>query len=279
MTDAPKKSSQGSILVTGSAGFIGHHLVKELGDLGKQILCLYHKSMPQVDAHVLPVCWDLKQASLPLSALRGAQAVVHLAWEWKETGESNLAMLANVLSSMEQSGTKKLIFVSVVGAASDGKEPFLRQKYEAERMILNSLLEEKVILRVGGGVVCQNQPSPVGRALDNLLSLPLFVPVPYAKKRLCATGLFDLNQRIKFFLSSSLEKPCLIEELCTWKDLKAVELFPLFASEKKIAKICLGGWLSRFFFYFLWKNKHRQKALRPLELFLQQAPLGLKPLD
>lgn len=160
--DITNKLSQ-AVLVTGSAGFVGQPLVRLLAEKGRTVVSVYRHRLPDSLEGTYPVCSDLSSPALMAAPLRGVETVVHLAWDGGIAGPSealpddplrrddgltkNLRALKNLLNAMERAGSRRIVFLSALGASYNATNDFLKEKYLAELLILNSLIPEKVILR------------------------------------------------------------------------------------------------------------------------------------
>lgn len=151
-----------TVLVTGSSGFIGHHLVRKLAQGERAVVCMYRHRLPEPHENVMPFFSDLRSAELLTTPLRGVDTVVHLAWGDSFVGPQedvcathdlrgvftpNIRALRNLIHGMERAGTLRLIFVSARGARHNASVPFLKEKYIAEHHIINSAIREKIIIR------------------------------------------------------------------------------------------------------------------------------------
>ena len=151
-----------AVLITGSAGFIGHHLVRKLTQVEPAVVCMYRHRLPEPHERVMPFFSDLRSAELLAAPLRGVDTVVHLAWSDSFVGPQedvcaahdvhnvftpNLSALRNLMHGMERAGTPRLIFLSARGARRNARVAFLKEKYLAEHHLLNSAIKEKVIVR------------------------------------------------------------------------------------------------------------------------------------
>ncbi|GAA4694378.1 UDP-glucose 4-epimerase GalE [Nocardioides conyzicola] len=130
-----------TVLVTGGAGYIGSHVVRELEQRTEVVVVddLSSGSADRVRGHEVVVL-DLADQSAPgrlqeVMSTRGVDAVVHLAAR-KQVGESvqrpawyyqqNVGGLANVLLAMERAEVRELVFSSsaaVYGDVATGGRP------------------------------------------------------------------------------------------------------------------------------------------------------------
>jgi UDP-glucose 4-epimerase len=114
------------VLVTGGAGYIGSHAVKELIDANHQVVVLdnfSHGHKLAVDDRAVTIKGDTAEPQLLNDILQnhGIEAVIHFAADI-EVGESvtnpykyyqnNFSHSLNLLHCMQESGVKKLVFSS-----------------------------------------------------------------------------------------------------------------------------------------------------------------------
>jgi uncharacterized protein YbjT (DUF2867 family) len=154
---------ENAVLITGGSGFIGQHLIRKMAK-DRQVIALYHHKLPESMDNVFPVSSDMSTPELLAAPLRGVSTVVHLAWTGGLSGSlesisedpvvssnysQNLLCLKNLIAAMEKGRCQRIIFVSALGASRTSRSPFLREKYHAEFLILNSKIPEKLIIRSG----------------------------------------------------------------------------------------------------------------------------------
>jgi NADH dehydrogenase len=196
-----------SIVVTGSSGFIGKRLVSRISKSGCSVVSMYHHKLPDPMANVYPVCTDFLSVETLLAPIRGADTVVHLAWSSANslskaqksdvsTGE-NLRIARNLIAACENSGIKKIVFLSALGASSDAVDPFLREKYEVERYLLQSRIPEKVIIR--SSVICSDDGmnDPFLWSILRLMQFPMVYPVPEFREKIAPVFIGDLIKKLE----------------------------------------------------------------------------------
>ncbi|MDB2446991.1 NAD(P)H-binding protein [bacterium] len=178
-----------AVLVTGASGFIGGKLVSKMAAECRSVVSMYRQRLPEPIENVFPVCNDLRSSELLGAPLREIDTVVHLAWENdsldrpQKNNSINLFLLRNLISKMEEVGTRRLVLLSHAGVSSVSHETFLKDKYEMENLALNSSIDEVVIVR--SPIVMSGVPGE-DKYLDamlNLFKLPMFYPVPISKDR------------------------------------------------------------------------------------------------
>ena len=128
-------------LVTGGAGFIGSHIVKELVHQGQHVTVLDNLSggklenLENVKGKITFVQGNICNFSTILNACKGIDYVLHLAAlisvaesmaKPQETAQINVQGTANVLEAAKQCGVKRVVFSS--SAAVYGTRPELPYK-------------------------------------------------------------------------------------------------------------------------------------------------------
>lgn len=232
-------SSEEAILVAGGSGFIGRHLVPLLADQGRSVVSLYHLRLPDPYPNVFPVCSDLSSVDLLAAPLRGVETVIYLTWENNFVGSeekirfdptykscsSNLKFLNNLLKAMEKASTKRIIFLSAVGANRRAKIPFLKEKYLAEVAVLNSQVSEKVILRTNVIYDPKSQTDQFIKAVSNVMKFPGFYPVPKVESRFAPVNIEDLCKMFIDLVSHKMESHAALVELSGPENLKVEDIF------------------------------------------------------
>lgn len=242
--------------MTGSAGFVGRHLVRRLVKDGASTVCLYRHRLPEAHERVVPFYSDLSSAEQLLTPLKGIETVVHLAWgcnfvgpgedlssttEIRSLFTQNIKSLRNVIHAMERLGTRRLVFLSVRGAELTADIPFLKEKYIAEHYILNSDIAEKVIIRcpvIWSGV---KQHDRFVNAILRAMRLPIFSFMPNFKRQIYLTHIDNIVDRI-VEICQGQSVPQLVIEPPTQSTYSIEELFRMTAtivlSKNKLA---IGG--------------------------------------
>jgi NADH dehydrogenase len=141
------------VAIVGATGFVGRHLVRHLEAGGHRLRAVSRsgRRLPAwgetVSAHAADVATGVGLDE----ALHGAEAVVHLAAIPRESrGRTfegvNVNGTARTLASARAAGVRRMVHLSVLGAAEDPKLRYLHSKWRGEELVRASGLDW-VILR------------------------------------------------------------------------------------------------------------------------------------
>lgn len=145
------------ILVAGSTGYIGQHLVRRLIAQGERPRCLVRD--PQKAARLFPLeqvevaQGDTTQPATLAGAVRGVDTIVHAAFmtaDRKETSENhydatNVQGTANLIKAAEEAGVPRMIEMSGLGTRPDKPGSYMQGRYLAEKMLKESSLDWTII--------------------------------------------------------------------------------------------------------------------------------------
>ena len=159
------------VLVTGATGFLGGHLIEEMARGPHVPICANRKGSDtsKIDALGLEkVVFDLTDRDSMLQALRGVDAVVHLAAYYTFTGKKEMYERVNVrgtgdlLEACKEAGVKRFLYCSsteamgpIASPPGDEDSPlnpqyeYGRSKARAEELVRSSGLDW-TILRPSG---------------------------------------------------------------------------------------------------------------------------------
>jgi len=145
---------KGVVLVTGGAGLVGSHTCRELARRGWTVRALV-RSPTKADRRlagvpVQIVLGDLRSADALRAAVRGVDAVVHLAAIAIERhGESyedvNAAATIALLDAARAAGARRFVHMSQNGSSSASPYRFLRSKGAAQDAVVASDLDWTVL--------------------------------------------------------------------------------------------------------------------------------------
>ena len=145
------------ILITGSTGYIGQHLVRRLVAQGERPRCLARD--PQKAARLFPGAaldiarGDTTDPTSLVEAVRGVDTIVHTAFmtaDRKESAgnryeETNVQGTANLIKAAEKAGVKRVIEMSGLGTKQDKPGSYMQGRYLAEKMLKESILDWTII--------------------------------------------------------------------------------------------------------------------------------------
>jgi NADH dehydrogenase len=141
------------VAIVGATGFVGRHLVRHLESRGHRLRAVSRsgRRLPEWGATVTAHPADVVSGEGLDEALRGAEAVVHLAAIPRESrGRTfdgvNVNGTARTLAAARTAGVRRVVHLSVLGAAEDPRLRYLHSKWRGEELVRSSEMEW-VILR------------------------------------------------------------------------------------------------------------------------------------
>lgn len=146
-----------TILVIGASGFVGGHLAKALLAEGHAVRCLA-RDPARVGALAAAGCavvrGDIADLAAVERAVDGVEAVyisIHTLSPQPAGGAGPRFMdvekngLQNVIAACRSHAVKRVVYVTSLGIAPDERSEWLRERWHAEQMLLNSGLDATVI--------------------------------------------------------------------------------------------------------------------------------------
>lgn len=223
------------ILVVGSAGFIGKVLMRKLSQQARPAYGLYHTHLPEPLNNVTPIFADLRKTDQLETLLKQADEVVYLAWadplrdmksnETPTNDSPNIVMLRNLVNAMEQQGSRRLIFMSSLGASRFATSHYLKEKYAAENLIINSSIPEKIILRSAILYSDLNAKDKFVQSIESLMTMPWVYPVPKLDAKIEPVHVNDLVEILLKLLDVPLPSSTQLLELSGKESLALDEIF------------------------------------------------------
>jgi len=145
------------ILIAGSTGYIGQHLVRRLVEQGERPRCLARD--PGKAARLFPgeqveiVQGDTTQPETLAGAVKGIDTIVHAAFITADRKESpgnsyeatNVQGTTNLVRAAEGAGVKRMIEMSGLGTRPDRPGSYMQGRYLAERILKESRLDWTII--------------------------------------------------------------------------------------------------------------------------------------
>lgn len=175
------------ILITGGTGFVGRHLVPRLAKSEEKIKCLvrsFAKAEALRDYGVELALGDVTDPQSVREAMHGPDTVIHLVAIIRERKEAtfngvNVQGTRNVVEAAQESGVKRFIHMSVLGANANPSYRYTYSKWQGEEAVRSSNLDfiifrPSVMFGQGFGFV--------DRLRQSLTMFPFIAPVPGSGK-------------------------------------------------------------------------------------------------
>lgn len=168
-----------AILITGSTGFVGSHLAGRLAGCGYSLRELVRAGASPVRGQ--PAEGDITKLDSLVNACAGIDTVVHLVAVIREKGGATFQSVnhlgtVNILRAAAESGVRRFIHMSALGAVNDPAYKYAFSKWQAEEAVKASgvswtILRPSVIYGRGFGFF--------SRLVQSMrLSPPFLIPVP-----------------------------------------------------------------------------------------------------
>jgi uncharacterized protein YbjT (DUF2867 family) len=169
------------VFLTGATGFVGKGVLSRLTASGHEVTCLVRPGseakLAQADtAQVTMAPGDLFDPDSLRRAMEGAEAVIHLVGIIREQPKAGVTFsrihvegTRNVLQAAAQSGVRRFVHMSALGARAGAASTYHRTKHEAEELVKASgipyvIFQPSVIFGPGDEFV---------NMLANLVRLPV----------------------------------------------------------------------------------------------------------
>jgi uncharacterized protein YbjT (DUF2867 family) len=198
------------VLLTGSRGFVGSEVLRQLLAAGHEVVAVSrHLRGGKVPPGVLQVAADVTGEGWPRWC-EGCEAAIHLVGIIREaprTGatfeRAHRTATERVIACCRSVGIRRLVHVSALGARPDGSTPYHRTKGQAEEVVRRSGLEwtifrPSLIFGPGDGLSTTVVP-----ALRRLPVFPVFgdgtyrvQPVAVEEVALCLTKALDRPETV-----------------------------------------------------------------------------------
>jgi len=134
------------VLITGSTGFVGRHVARELCSRGMKVRCLTRISSDLRALNGLEVeiyRGDVNDEASLETALKDVESVVHLVAIIRETKlatfeQVNFLGTRNLVKVARKTRIKRLLYMSNLGASPDRRFPLFYSKWRGEEEVRNS---------------------------------------------------------------------------------------------------------------------------------------------
>jgi len=138
------------ILITGSTGFVGRHLVKRLVAGGEKPRCLARSQQKATQAlptaNVEVAIGDTTRPGTLEPAMQDIETLVHSAFVTADIKEGrdvsyqgvNVEGTRNLIEAARRAGVKKIILVSGLGTKPDKPGSYMQGRYLAEQYVKES---------------------------------------------------------------------------------------------------------------------------------------------
>ncbi len=279
----------GAIMVTGGSGFIGQQVVRTLAEQGRTVVSVYHHKLPDSLDNVYPVCSDISSAELMAAPLRGVETVIHLAWEGGLAGPGtpvsmtprsptpltrNAQTLQNLVTAMERAGTRRLIFLSAMGASKRSTVPYLQEKYFAESLVLNSKIPEKIVLRTNVVFGGQGGNDRFLQSIRRVMKYPVY-PVPKKQEGMAPLHVKDLAEILVNSSLIAMADSAAVVEVEGPENYTVHDLFKIVSENYvKKTRFALGGVFGASLLPLLERDRRTGPANPKLAHFLALASAG-----
>jgi dTDP-4-dehydrorhamnose reductase len=257
-----------SVVVVGSAGYLGKCLVEALSNKDYTVVSVYNRQLPESRPKVVPLCCNLLEEEPIRAALKHADTVVHAGWTMHSRGEKslNVQMTQNLVRAMEKAGSKRLIFISSAATSRFATTRFLDEKYLCENIIINSSIKEKLIIRSGILLDSKFEGNHFLTALRGMMRLPLVYPLPDVADGISVTYRTELIELILDLVQrGSMPSECNLFEAVSATNVTMPNLMKIIKEKEQMGfKLAVRGGVGRALWSLLDKNKDEKKIAAPI---------------
>lgn len=142
------------ILVLGGSGFVGRHLLRQLGRQGHRVTALVRRIEQHRDIRLLPNVNLVESRYLTdlilRKYIRNQDVVINLIGQSRESAsasfeQTHVALLNKILSACEVEGVSRFIHLSAMNANEQAASRYLQTKGKAESLIQQSDLQATIL--------------------------------------------------------------------------------------------------------------------------------------
>lgn len=198
-----------NVLVTGAGGFVGRHLIPQLIGMHRVKGLVRRKESipPELAEKVDWVLGDIADRIFMSTALRNVSVVYYLVHAMERPSspaqrfhDLELNWIQSLIEQCKSQGVRKVIYLSVLGADKEAKNPYFRTRFEAEELLRHSGLDFTLFR---SSIVF----GPGGKSFEALVRSIERFPIVFmpgsGKTRLQPISIFDLV----YYLHQALDQP------------------------------------------------------------------------
>lgn len=144
-----------SVFITGATGFVGRYVVKEIAKRGMRAVCLassaqalLRQHVPAIHDRLVPVVGRLSDRRALRDGTRQADAAIHLVGiimnrrlQGKTFESVHVKGTQHMVAAVRESGIRRYIHMSALGARADAPSEYHRSKFRAEESVRRSGLD------------------------------------------------------------------------------------------------------------------------------------------
>lgn len=174
--------TRSTVLVTGSNGFVGKYMVRELVSRGFQVVCFVKNGTSEAVLHGLDVeirRGDICDKDSVIRAVAGTQAVIHLAAAVGSPDPlTNYAVnvdgARHLVEACEVNGVARIISYSSISAMRERTGAYGRSKKEAESILLRSGRDVTILQTE---MIYGNGSRGLHKIIAQIQAYPFFIPI------------------------------------------------------------------------------------------------------
>ena len=184
-----------AIYILGGTGFVGRHLAAMLAAAGHEVFVVTRHRERHKNLLVLPTAHlvegDIRNAALLRREFRGCDAVINLVGILNERGRSgrgferaHVELPRTIVQACRDSGVRRLLHMSALGASLDASSHYLRSKARGESLVMASEGEGLHVTVFRPSVIFGRGDSFTNRFVRLLHATPLAFPLACPDVRL-----------------------------------------------------------------------------------------------
>ncbi|MBA3450127.1 MAG: complex I NDUFA9 subunit family protein, partial [Chloroflexia bacterium] len=137
-------TAEGTIFITGGAGFVGRHILAQLGERPLRVLMRDTRQSSGIGGpNVEVVEGDVARPETLRGVMDGARAVIHLVAIIAEDGQTTFDRVIrqgtiNVVAEAKRAGVERFLHMSALGTRNDPRFGYFHAKWQAEQAVEQS---------------------------------------------------------------------------------------------------------------------------------------------